>query len=53
MPLLPAERVDVDRAAGAAVDALGAVAFDGLAEQGRRMSLPEAADFAAAGSAAG
>jgi hypothetical protein len=53
MPLLPAEGFDVDRAAGAAVDAPGAVAFDDLAEQGRRMSLPDAAAFAAGGSAAG
>jgi predicted ATPase/DNA-binding SARP family transcriptional activator len=53
MPLLPAERVDVDRAADAAVDELGASAFAGLMEQGRRMSLPEAGGFAAAGSAAG
>jgi hypothetical protein len=53
MPLLPAERVDVDRAAGAAVDARGAVAFDDLVEQGRQMSLPDAAAFAAGGGAAG
>jgi predicted ATPase/DNA-binding SARP family transcriptional activator len=53
MPLLPAERVDVDRAASAAVDALGAAAFDDLVEQGRQMSLPDAAAFAAGGSTAG
>ena len=51
MPLLPGERADVDRATAAAVDALGAADFAGLAEQGRRMSVHEAADYACAGSA--
>jgi predicted ATPase/DNA-binding SARP family transcriptional activator len=51
MPLLPGERAEVDRATGAAVDALGAAAFAGLAEQGGQMAVREAWDFAVAGGA--
>jgi predicted ATPase/DNA-binding SARP family transcriptional activator len=47
-PLLPADRGDVERAAGTAAGALGAQDFTGLLETGRRMSVREAADNPAA-----
>ena len=51
---LPAQgRADVERAAAAAVAALGVQALTELIEEGRRMSTREAADYAAAGSIAG
>ena len=42
-PLLPHERADVERAAGAAAGVLGAQAFTELLEEGRRTSPREAA----------
>jgi hypothetical protein len=52
MPLpaqvLARERADVERAAGTAAGALGARAFGEMLEQGRAMSVKEAADYAAA-----
>jgi predicted ATPase/DNA-binding SARP family transcriptional activator len=42
-PLLAQDRADVDRAASAATGALGAQAFAGLLDEGRRMSVQEAA----------
>jgi tetratricopeptide (TPR) repeat protein len=53
MPLLAQDRADMDRAGGAAVAALGAAAFARLVEQGQRMSVQEAWDFAVAGDAPG
>jgi tetratricopeptide (TPR) repeat protein len=47
-PLPDQERFDVERAADAAVGELGAEAYTGLVEQGRRMSAQEVVDFAAA-----
>ncbi|HEX5288527.1 MAG TPA: hypothetical protein VFX25_06635 [Streptosporangiaceae bacterium] len=47
-PLLPHERADVERAAAAAATALGAQAFTELLEQGRRMTVREAAGYPAA-----
>ena len=47
-PLPAQERAEVDRAADRAVGALGGPAFAELVEQGRGMSLPEAASYAAA-----
>jgi tetratricopeptide (TPR) repeat protein len=49
VPLLPHERADVERAAGPAAGALGAQAFTELKDQGRRMSVQEAAGYPAAG----
>jgi tetratricopeptide (TPR) repeat protein len=51
MPLLAQERADMDRASGSAIAALGPAAFAGLVEQGRRMSVQEARDFAVDGTA--
>jgi predicted ATPase len=47
-PLLPHERADVERATAAAAAALGAQAFTELLEEGRRMTVREAADYPAA-----
>jgi predicted ATPase/DNA-binding SARP family transcriptional activator len=48
-PLPARERADVERAADAAAAALGAQAFSELMDQGRAMSVEEAADYAATG----
>ena len=48
-PPAPQERVDIDRATDAAVSALGREAFTGALEQGRRMNIQEAADYALSG----
>jgi hypothetical protein len=44
--LPPPERVEVERAAGAAAAALGREAFTALTDRGRRMSTQEAAAYA-------
>jgi len=46
--MLPQERADAERATKAVVGALGAQVFTSLLEQGRRMSVQEAADAPAA-----
>jgi len=50
-PLPAQERVDIERAATAASAALGAQNFTGQLEQGRRLTLQEAATYAATGAA--
>jgi hypothetical protein len=47
--LPPQERVEVERAAGAAASALGPEAVAALTEQGRRMSIQQAVAYASAG----
>ena len=46
-PLPPWERADIERAGGAAADALGERAVTELMEQGRRMSVEDAAGYVA------
>jgi predicted ATPase/DNA-binding SARP family transcriptional activator len=48
-PLPPQGRADAERATDAAVTALGRESFTGLMEQGRRMSVQEAAAYTPAG----
>jgi hypothetical protein len=48
-PPAPQERVDIDRATDAAVSALGREAFTWALEQGRRMNIQEAVDYALSG----
>ena len=48
-PLAPQDRADVERAAAAAVGALGEQAFTGLLEEGRRTSAQEAAGLPVGG----
>ena len=52
-PLPPQERADVDRASDAVVSALGRERFTEAREQGLRMSIESAADYARSGGAVG